>query len=296
MSHNAHPSPYTNTQMQYKQMPSTFTVCKIEAGRAVLLSQEDFELIEFPAKMLPKDCGGVVKIQIEKGASEEKDISLVSQVLDEFGVEWERVEGFKNEITSEGFLWIESLGCTAAILSWSRPFTTIFGPSVAIESVIMSVTCASAYEEEYVDFVMKGQKPVGAGDSKLRVNLPVDLEVALVVRTSVGCFRSNVVRLSCKKFEDFSGVFLVTDLQSNDTDTDNSTDTLLEFIREQGGYISRQFNADQPITAVVTDSFESPLFREGIESNLPVVGASWLEALVSTREIPHFEDHLIKRA
>lgn len=279
-------------------MPACFTICKIEAGRAILLSQEDdYELIEFPAKLLPKECEKVVRIQIENGdgnKNERNDLNedlKISEVIKEFGVDGEMMERFKNEISSENFFKIESLGCTATILSWSRPFTFIFGPSILIENVILKVS--TEYSEDFADFVLKGQKGIQATDTKLRINLPVDLKVFLIVKTSVGCFKSNTLTLSCKKFEDFSGIFLVTDLQSDRT-SENIV-ALLEFIREQGGYISRQISQDQPITAVVTDSFDSQLFREGIENNLPVVSSTWLEALVSTREIPHFEDHLITR-
>ena len=283
----------------------SFTVCKIEAGRAVLLSQEDFELIEFPAKLLPKDCTNV-KITIhaeegEGGVGKQKEKEqlkcLLRKVEEEFGVEEREIERFKEEIGMEEFLMIESLGSTAAILTWSRPFSDIFGTQIKIDNIILNFDSIEAdggggvedYFEEYIDFVIKGQKPIHSNDTKCRVNLPIDLKVSLIVKTSVGCFKSNAVELKTKKFDDFSGIFLFTDL------TDQSSTDRLEFIREQGGYISRSYYPDQPITAIVTDTFDSELFKIGIDNNLPVVGATWLEALVATRELPHFEDHLLKR-
>jgi hypothetical protein len=277
-----------------------FSVCKIEAGRAVLLSQEDFELIEFPAKLLPKDYGKV-KILVNSMEDEETEKEgenflkmLLKEVEIEFGVSEKEIERIKEEIGMEGFLRIESLGSTAAILTWgdNRPFSKIFDKSIKVETIILTVESeeeGADYYDEFVDFVIKGQRPIQVNDTKCRVNLPIDLKVALIVKSSVGYFRSNTLKLRKMKFDDFSGIFLLTDL------TDQPNTDILEFIRDQGGYISRSYNPDHPITAVITDSFESDLFKIGIDNNLPVVSSTWLEALVSTRELPHFEDHLIKR-
>jgi hypothetical protein len=276
-----------------------FSVCKIEAGRAVLLSQEDFELIEFPAKLLPKDYGKV-KILVNSMGDEETEKEgenslkmLLKEVEIEFGVSEKEIERIKEEIGKEGFLRIESLGSTAAILTWgdNRPFSKIFDKSIKVETIILTVESEEGadYYDEFVDFVIKGQRPIQVNDTKCRVNLPIDLKVALIVKSSVGYFRSNTLKLRKMKFDDFSGIFLLTDL------TDQPNTDILEFIRDQGGYISRSYNPDHPITAVITDSFESDLFKIGIDNNLPVVSSTWLEALVSTRELPHFEDHLIKR-
>lgn len=277
-----------------------FSVCKIEAGRAVLLSQEDFELIEFPAKLLPKDYGKV-KILVnsaddDEAAENEKEESLkmlLKEVEVEFGVGEREIERIKEEIGMEGFLRIESLGSTATILCWQRPFSEIFDKSIKVDSVILSIESGKEPEtglyDEFVDFVIKGQKGINWTDTRCRINLPIDLKVALVVKSSVGCFKSNTIKLKTRKFDDFSGIFLLTDV------TDQPSTDRLEFIRDQGGYISRSYYPDQPITAVITDSFESDLFKVGIENNLPVVGSTWLEALVAAREVPHFEDHLLKR-
>jgi hypothetical protein len=279
-----------------------FSVCKIEAGRAVLLSQEDFELIEFPAKLLPKDYGKV-KILVNSMGDEETEKEgenslkmLLKEVEIEFGVSEKEIERIKEEIGMEGFLRIESLGSTAAILTWgdNRPFSKIFDKSIKVETIILTVESeeeGADYYDEFVDFVIKGQRPIQVNDTKCRVNLPIDLKVALIVKSSVGYFRSNTLKLRKMKFDDFSGIFLLTDIDL----TDQPNTDILEFIRDQGGYISRSYNPDHPITAVITDSFESDLFKIGIDNNLPVVSSTWLEALVSTRELPHFEDHLIKR-
>lgn len=276
-----------------------FSVCKIEAGRAVLLSEEDFELIEFPSKLLPKDYGKV-KILVnsaddDESAEKVKEDSmkmLLKEVEIEFGVGEREIERIKEEIGMEGFLRIESLGSTAAILSWQRPFSEIFDKSIKVDSVILNIeSCeeSSGVYDEFVDFVIKGQKGINVEDTKCRINLPIDLKVTLIVKSSVGCFKSNKIILKTRKFDDFSGIFLLTDL------TDQPSTDRLEFIRDQGGYIIRSYSPDQPITAVVTDTFESELFKVGIDNNLPVVGATWLEALMAMREVPHFEDHLLKK-
>lgn len=278
-------------------MTDLFTVCKIEAGRAVLLSQNDFELIEFPAKLLPPNWenGGAVSINVspaaENSLNDKKTKELLNEIERDYCVEGERIEEIKRELSN--CLRIENLGCTAAILTWNRPISQIFGPKIRIENVLMDIESPTEpeYFQEYVDFVLKGLKPISIEDTLCRVNLPIDLNVKLLIETSVGYFKSNKIGLSCKKFEDFSGIIVLTDL-TEPTETINR----LEFLREQGGYIIRQYTPDQPITAVVTGSFDSPLFKLGIDYNLPVVSDTWLEALVATRELPHFEDHLLKRS
>lgn len=280
--------------MYKQQQMESFTVCKIEAGRAVLLSQEDFELIEFPVKLLPKDYGKV-KISVTSSTEDESEKEdslklLLREVELEYGIGEREIERIKEEIGIEGFLSIESLGSTAAILTWKRPFYQIFGNSIKVEAVILNVESEKEeFYNEFVDFVIKGQRTIQVTDTKCRINLPIDLKVSLIIKSSAGCFKSNSIKLKTKKFDDFSGIFLLTDL------TDQSSTDRLEFIRDQGGYISRSYHPDHPITAIITDNFESDLFKIGIDNNLPVVSANWLEALVATRELPHFEDHLLKR-
>ena len=117
-----------------------------------------------------------------------------------------------------------------------------------------------------------------------RINLPIDMKVSLLVKTSVGYFKSNEITLKSGKFDDFSGVFVVSDRESEQ----------LELFAEQGGNVSRIFNSGDPITAIVVESFDSELMRIGIENNLPVVGMTWIENFLSSGEMPPFEDHLIK--
>ena len=291
-------------------MPDLFTVCKIEAGRAVLLSQSDFELIEFPAKLLPKDTaaditGGTVQINIctIDHNSTFKTGRLIEEIEKVFSV---NVENIKKELGN--VLKIENLGCTAAILSWTRPIHEIFGSAIQIDNIILDIAPLKDKEgeysnisdncdcddddlflEDYVDFVIKGLKPISKFDQMCRINLPINLTVKLIIKTSVGYFKTNSVPMKCKEFDGFAGIFVLTDL----TEVDDLV--RLEFVREQGGYINRKYSADQPITAVVTDSFDSELFKIGIYNNLPVVSSTWLVALVATMELPHFEDHLLKR-
>lgn len=288
--------------MPISEQSETFTICKIEAGRAVLLSTTDFELIEFPAKLLPFNykTGHEVSINVfnEKSSGGRDFVKLMGEVYEDFGVSEVEIERIREEIGGKGssFLKLAALGSTAAIISWLRPVKAVLGPKITCHGIILNVEIDGGnarmedYEAECIDFVLKGQQRlITPEDVTCRINLPIDLRVSLMICSSVGCFRSNWISLSCRKFEDFSGIFLLTDLK------DAASLDRLEFIREQGGYIARQFNSDQPITAVVTDSFDSECFHVGIENNLPVVGASWLAALIATKELPHFEDHLLTK-
>lgn len=283
-------------------MNELFTVCKIEAGRAILLSQKDFELIEFPSKLLPNTAieRGTVKISVasegdSRATAAEAEIAkmrLIEEVEEEFGVDEELIEGIRETVGN--CLRIENLGITAAILTWDQRICDTFGPKIRIENVILDLEAMDDaledYTRDFVNFAIKGLKGISPEDTKCRVNLPIDLKAKLIVKSSVGYFWSNSVELKCRKIEDFSVIFVLTDLTGPE-----ATMNRLQFIREQGGYISRQYSPEHPITAVVTDSIGSTLFKIGIDNNLPVVDATWLEALVATMELPRFEDHLVKR-
>lgn len=274
------------------RMNDVFTVCKIEAGRAILMSQEDFELIEFPAKLIPKDSK-TVRINIEsRGNCQSKEGEterMLGEITDCYEVRERDIERFKEEIGSETFLKVSKMGSTAAIINWDRSIPEIFGNPIKIEAAVLKIGCTCArnegcYCEEYVDYVRKGLRMPANGATSCRIPLPIDLNLSLMVKTSVGYFECNEITLKSCKFEGFSGVFLVCD---HDSDT-------LEMFKEQGGHVSKTLNVCEPITAVVVGSFGSELFAQGIENNLPVVSVTWVEALLAGGELPRFEDHLLQ--
>lgn len=278
----------------------TFTVCKIEAGRAILMSQEDYELIEFPSKLLPKNTK-TVSIKIESKGEDNlngknETETLLKKIKEQFGVNGRAIERFKEEIESENFLKLSKLGSTAAIINWQRSFLEIFGKPVKIDTSIININCTcslenkinSCYCEEYVDYVRKTLKYPINGINNCRINLPIDLRVSLLAKTSIGYFKSNEIILKSQKFDDLSGIFLLID------DLDGEK---VKMITEMGGNVRRSFDPNDPITAVIVESFDSELFRIGIENNLPTISSSWIDALLSnkeTTELPSFEDHLVK--
>ena len=270
-------------------MNDVFTVCKVEAGRALLMSQDDFELIEVPAKLLPKDSKTVrINIQSRGNNNSTETEGLLGEIKACYGVGEREIERFKEEIGSDAFLTLSKLGCTAAIVNWSRPFHEIFKSSIKIDAAVVNIDCPctrreDCYCEGYVDYVRKGLKPPGNG-TRCRINLPIDLKVSLLAKTSVGYFKSNEITLKSCKFEDFSGVFLVSDQET----------ASMQVFREKGGTVGDVFDPAIPITAIIVESTDSELFRVGIENNLPVVAGSWVEALLSSGELPEFENHLVK--
>ena len=314
---NTHTHRRAHMPISSESQKENFRVCKIEAGRATLISK-DFEVIEIPSKLLPNhnnNDNSIVQINFSTDEEESNNYiqvgnKLIESIYDDYGITEGIISKIKDEIGSEEFLSIEALGCTAAILNWKKSFKQIFGSVkiIKIESIGIEIFDGRIIEndeklqnnssnysndniDEYVNYILKGSKGIQDDDFRCRINLPIgDLKVNLSARTSIGTFKTNSIYLKpkmvCKKTNDLSGIFLVTDLP-----TDHAR---LKQIREMGGYISRRICEDQPTTVVVTENFGSELFREGLEDNLPVVSVTWLDALVSENELPHFEDHLLK--
>lgn len=258
---------------------SQFSVCKIEAGKAVLLS-EDFELLEFPAKLLPSSHASEVKIKVES-CPRRRDLSAaLADIRNTFAVSSEDVARIKECINAEGFLRTEAVGCTCASISWRDNLNSLLrsirgGASVLCEAV--DLVCLTTLQSIPIED--------GQAINRLRIdmNLSPELEVAVLFRTSIGAFwtRSLTLRRAEMSESDYSGITIITDLPSSDV--------RLQKIAKNGGKIAHTaiaINNYDCITAVVTSTPSSDLYSAASKASLPIVNYEWLDLLVTLNRIP----------
>lgn len=259
-----------------------FSVCKIEAGKAILLSEDDYELLEVPAKLIPhQSVGTSVCIRVEPYGSKVNNISAaLAAVKQEYSVSAEDTSQLKEAIGAEGFFKVDSIGCSCATLSWEKSLLSLLegirgGRSVVCEAV------------DLVRLTTRESLPIvdGSSISQLRLDLSWtgQVEVALLFRTSIGSFWTG--SLSVCRAEptetDFSSVWLVTDLPASDG--------RIKTVLERGGKISNSpssCNSIDCITAVVVDARQSELFEAAVKAALPAVNYEWLELLLATNRLP----------
>lgn len=258
---------------------SQFSVCKIEAGKAVLLS-DDFELMEFPAKLLPSNHAAEVKIKVESCPRRNDLSAALASIRNTFGVSTDDVTRLNECVKSEGFLKIEAIGCTCASISWRDNLNSLLrsirgGASVICEAV--DLVCLTTLQSIPIED--------GQAINRLRIdmNLSPELEVAVLFRTSIGAFwtRSLTLKRAELSETDYSGIILITDLPSSDE--------RLQKVAKHGGRIAHMtiaINNYDCITAVVTNSPSSDLFAAATKASLPIVNYEWLDLLITLNRIP----------
>lgn len=293
---------------------------------------EDFELIEIPSNLIPSsssceaqsDALKLVKISVEaldrrvETGLEGKTAKIIKEICDEFLVDGEEVSRMKEEIGGEDFLRVEQTGCTAGIISWKRGIEEIIpkGKSILVQAVDMfSLTTRRSKSLLRRNGTKTNNNNYCPNSCRIEFPLTADsadftMELAINFRTSVGTFWTRPIQISRKvtvNSNDFSGIFLVTDMEAED-------DRLRE-VRERGGYIFRKIDMKYPITAVVIDaqseaindimndnnnnnlntntdnssSFDNNtinLLFEAKELNLPIVSSTWLDSLLKNYELP----------
>lgn len=292
---------------------TSFTVCRVEAGRAVLLSQ-DFQVMELPASLLPvsmlpvsllsspaEECGNrMVRVQVTDATDLQQTrlrtlAQHVAQLDALFGIDATETQAIRQTIGADDFVRVERRGATAVTLTWRQAWDetcsrmahgrillhavdVIDGPRGALGRLSPSPAGRNSHD--------------AAMRTSCRVNLPDGdaHELTLQFRTSAGVFVSRPVTAQTLPLSStsYASLFLLTDLAEDDA--------RLQRVRVLGAVILDRTTSmarveAEPITAVVTDSLQSPLCETALHANLPVVGGSWLDALLAEHRIPVYADH-----
>lgn len=253
-----------------------FSVCKVEAGKAILLSQDDdFELLEVPAKLIsPASVGSNVRIRVEAAERRVDLTAALNAVRREFGVGSADVAAIREEIGSESFFKVDSVGCNCALLKWRESLRSLL-------TRIKSVQCSGV---ELVRLTTRESIPVQDGEtiSQLRLDLSWTdtVEVALLFRTSIGAFWTRSLTVNRLPIEpgNFSSVSLVTDLPL--------ADARIQKALQRGAKVAHTFSSSACVTAVVCSETSVELMATGEALGIPVVNAEWLELLLTLNRLP----------
>ncbi len=258
-----------------------FAVCKIEAGKAILLSEEDFELLEVPAKLIANQhIGSNVQIRVEPVGSKVDLAGALAAVRSEFGVTTEDVSRLKEQIGADGFFSTAAIGCNCVTLSWKASFHSLLQGIQGGSSVL-------CYAVDLVRLTTRESIPIDDGSrvDKLRLDLSwtEQVEVALLFRTSVGAFWTQSLTVTRGELSEnnFASVWLITDLPA--------ADERIQKVLQRGGKVGHSAsncNGVDCITAVVTNSPSSELFAAALKTAIPIVNYEWLELLVTLNRLP----------
>lgn len=248
-----------------------------------MLCEQDFELLEVPAKLIPiQHLGSNVKIRIDPAGSKVDLSSALAAIKSEYGVAVEDVVRLKERIGAHGFFKVDAVGCNCASLSWQASLQ-------ALLQAIRGGTSVVCHAVDLVRLTTRESLAIEGGShvSTLRLDLSQTaqvVEVALLFRTSIGSFWTQSLSLSRTAVteESFASVWLVTDLPASDA--------RIQKVIQRGGRVSHTLSACSAvdcITAVITSSSASELFGAACKTAVPVVNCEWLELLVTLNRLPN---------
>ena len=286
-----------------------FVVSKIEAGRATLFTQ-DFDVLEFPAELLPVGAvGSIVSIDVRAAADAQaarhKQIGqVVERLMQSYQVDEAEVGAWREEIGREGFVQWGRRGRTAAVISWKRSWNEL---SQVGRVLLYDIECV---------LVPKGDGPIMADKKathrgllrkqfyqKQEVYAPSSILSNGVMQHNARLAEKRSVQLEHPSVEWMFGVYLVfrtscglfrtaiiwnSDDLTADGEKNNPQDTYLVVPDDfdhpavpSVHFISlseASAGADLlPITAVLVDSESDRASAFASAHHLPTVTASWLQ-------------------
>ncbi|RKP27142.1 hypothetical protein SYNPS1DRAFT_13139 [Syncephalis pseudoplumigaleata] len=261
----------------YPVTSARFTVGKVDAGMAILLTEEN-QLIEFPSLLLPAGvgAGAVVNISVRRDQSAETEekrefFELQEQVLREFGT----------APPEPPHLQVRSCTQTSITLSWT--------PLVLHAADLRALEVYRDGERCHLNF------PALESRWAKVTGLEVDREYKfyLRMRTSAGTFVSNTVEAKTHTLENLTGIHVSfgrfqkpagggsTSTSSNTSMTpreqqeqQDAIDAIKECIERIGAQWSDEVSADT--THLLARYVGGAAFDAAVRWNIPVVKPEWL--------------------
>jgi len=287
----------------------SLVVSKIEAGRATLFTQ-DFDVLEFPADLLPAGVvGSIVRISVQPATDAQvarsKQIdTIVGKLIQDYGVGEADVSAWREEMGREGFIQWGRRGRTAAVISWQRTWNEI---SRAGRVLLYDVECILVPKAEDCEFFEK--KAIHKGVIRKRLyrkahsnvassrcgNGIMQHDAALAERRSIQLEHPNLESMfgAYLVFRTSCGLFRTAIIWNSDDLTltggkNDPQDAYLvvpdEFEHEPIPSVhliplsEATRNCDLiPITAVLVDSAQDSTNAFAVEYNFPAVDRSWFK-------------------
>jgi hypothetical protein len=200
VNRNVLPSQKSPTTNDLTMLTQQFTVGKLDAGMAILLSP-DHHVVEFPATILPTGVttGSIVDVQISRNKDEEarvrrRFLSLQEKLLADFGT-----------APSPPVLAIRGATQTSVTLEW-KPINYHAADFRGID-VFRNAARLSLHVPQNASCVRV---------SGLEVSAKYDFHI--VVRTSAGALTSNIVSVQTHAMDNLTGICVVFgDMGANST-------------------------------------------------------------------------------
>ncbi|KAJ1664601.1 hypothetical protein IW140_003993 [Coemansia sp. RSA 1813] len=238
-----------------------FTVGKLDAGMAGLLT-DDYQLIEFPAVLLPKGVvlGSVVNINVGRDKEAEKRQrnefrELQEQLLLEFGTKQPQAPVIRIEHTTQTWTIIEwePLDLASAELRSLHLYRDGQRMMQAMPSTLEAAN------------IIRAVKTTG-------LDVDHDYEFKIEMRTSAGVFFSNTVSTKTHTLDNLSGVCVCF----GECDSQEEVENLKETIKRIGASWTDQVSLN--VTHFITRFKTGSDYEAALHYNIPVVKPDWLLA------------------
>jgi NAD-dependent DNA ligase len=238
-----------------------FTVGKIDAGLAVLLSPENY-VVEFPSAILPEKVrvGSIVNVTVEQNlVAEERQMEefdiLQNEIYEEFSQTPEVPEVSAKRITQ-----------TSVLLEWTP-------------LVLKSATLRS------IDVMRDGLKlstKIAENQTKVKVTsleVQTKYELQIILRTSAGSFPSNKLVVETHSMENLTGLYPCFGTFSNESDID----VLTELLQRVGASYSDELSSEN--SHLVCSLPKGPKYDRAVELNIPIVTPEFLKSCESAGKV-----------
>ncbi|KAI9324601.1 BRCT domain-containing protein [Zopfochytrium polystomum] len=233
-----------------------FTVGKVDAGMAILLSP-DHHLIEFPATILPDGVttGSIINVTIERNTDEER------RKREEFLDMQETIFRQFSKCPEPPVISLRSLTQTSAIIQWK--------PLVLHNADLRGI---DIYRNEQK--LSSPSVPLMAQSAKLSgMDVSTEYKVQVVIRTSAGAFRSNVISFKTHSLDNLTGICVSFGALSGGP---GELDSLIALLSRVGARYTDDLSTDN--THLVCTFARGPKYEKALEWNIPAVSPEFLKA------------------
>jgi chitin biosynthesis protein CHS5 len=246
----------TNIVMSKSSTTVQFTVGKLDAGMAILLTQ-DHHQIEFPSILLPKTVttGSIIDLSVTQNPDQE------AKVLSAFlSLQNTIREAFASKSPRRPVLTLRNATQTSAVLEWE--------PIDIATAELKSLTL-------WRDATRLGNipKPLVTTTTKLSgLAIDTDYTFQLVLRTTAGTYYSEPLKVRTHKLSNLSGITVCAGTLPSD-----QLERLTSAIEAIGAKpLQKRVRIDT--THFVCSVPEGDEFQRAKEMNVPIVVVDWIEA------------------